>query len=187
MNGSSAGPNRQLSAEAGEGEHELVDLTGLSDDEVLEVVGGEEEDSSSTVADRDLYPSRVVDDYWVFAYNLSGYVQPDTPRSGKWLIFVPFRLLDETWRIIKEDTEEGLLGVCSKAATARENPNAANRNVKVICVYTYDADDYDDVVRVRERLKFRNFVAPLNYKTDEATRVGQYAHTGATRVSKYRM
>lgn len=130
-------------------------------------------------------PSQVKDDYWVDAAN------PNSPhdwtdRSGKWLIFVPLKQLDEKWAIIARETESGQLGIAAKAATAKLNDLSKNQWVKVICVYTYDSADQEDVMRIRERLRVLGFSKKLSYKTDQATTEGRYRTSGdSTRISLY--
>ena len=119
-------------------------------------------------------PSKIRDDYWVHAEN------PNPPadwtdRSGKWLIFTSFKKLDQVWAMIHDDTVAGRLGMSAKAATSKANGLAKNPFIKVICVYTYDALDVANVMRVRERLREIGFTKKLSYKTDEATNLGVYA------------
>ena len=129
-------------------------------------------------------PSEVTVAYWLYAERRVGDYPISTPRSGKWLLFIPVEQVDGVWNAIKRAVEEGRLGDSAKVATARPNPNASNPNVKVICVYTYDADDDADVTRVREELRQLGFTQRIPYKTDDATRQGQYQVWGHTRVSK---
>jgi hypothetical protein len=93
--------------------------------------------------------------------------------------------IDEVWLKIKDATEKGLLGGSAKATTAMTNPNATKSDTKVICVYTYDATDEEDVRRVRRALRELGIVAKIPYKTDNDTRAGKYANRGHTRISKY--
>ena len=97
-----------------------------------------------------------------------------TDRSGKWLIFVTLDELDDAWAKIKKATQDGLLGNSSKAATARSNATAPDPTKKVICVYTYDCEDREDVMRVRQALRDLGFDRPMPYKTDKATLEGRY-------------
>jgi hypothetical protein len=93
--------------------------------------------------------------------------------------------LDAAWAKIRKATEAGLLGNSSKAATALPNPNAADPTKRVICVYTYDSDDLDDVFRVRQALRHLGFDRPIPYKTDRATLEGRYQVKGYQRISLY--
>lgn len=131
-----------------------------------------------------LVPSKVRDDYWVYADNPHS-CHNWTERSGKWLLFVPWQKLDQTWKLIAEETRSGRLGIASKAATAKQNGLARNSWVKVICVYTYDSDDREDVMRVRTRLREIGFVKKLSYKSDRATEEGVYATNTKGRVSLF--
>ncbi len=80
----------------------------------------------------------------------------------------------------------GHLGNEAKAATAKKNGLARNQWVKVICVYTYDSADVDDVRRVRQRLRELGFTKQLSYKTDAATASGIYSGTNEGRpISLY--
>ena len=101
----------------------------------------------------------------------------------KWLLFVSTQRIDLVWRTIRAETLAGRLGVAAKVATAMKNPNATSDRVKLICVYTYNADDLIDVRRVRERLRELGFLKKLPYKTDAATGAGKYTAQGDTNVS----
>ncbi len=122
--------------------------------------------------------------YWVHAVN-PRLDRAWTERSGKWLLFVPFQKLDQTWNLIAEETVSGLLGIASKAATAKTNGLARNAWIKVICIYTYDFDDMEDVMRVRARLRELGFIKKLSYKSDQATENGVYASNTKSRVSVF--
>lgn len=129
-------------------------------------------------------PSKMRADYWVYAENPSP-LRDWTNRSGKWLIFTSFKKLDQVWQLIYEETVAGRLGLSSKAATSRPNGLAKNPFIKVICVYTYDSSDIDDVMRVRNRLREIGFYKKLSYKTDQATDEGVYAGTSEKPISLY--
>jgi hypothetical protein len=134
---------------------------------------------------RDAKPSQITDDYWVGAERKVGAYPDDTERSGKWLVIVPMVQIDEVWAKIKDATEKGLLGSSAKASTARPNPNALNPSEGVICVYTYDAEDKEDVQRILGKLRELGIEARFRYKTDAATRAGLYANRGHKKISKY--
>jgi hypothetical protein len=121
-------------------------------------------------------PSKVVDNYWIYARRKKGSYRAHTARSGKWLIFVPADQIDKTWEIVKQATIKGTLGEVSKVATALENPNAKDHNIKVICVYTYDYEDKEDVYAIRNKLFELGFTNKLVYKSDQATSSGKYGH-----------
>jgi len=92
----------------------------------------------------------------------------DTQKSGKWLIFVSPDTVDDWWEIIKNRTEEGTLGAGAKVSTAL---GACLRGAKqhVICVYTKDYTDKEDVNRVRRALARDGIVWRIPYKRDYDT------------------
>jgi hypothetical protein len=130
-------------------------------------------------------PSEVTDAYWIHANRKKGKYPEATERSGKWLIFVDPKDVDDIWLEIKKATEEGKLGSSAKVATAKPNPLAGKSRQKVICVYTYDWRDEADVKRVREELRKIGITNKIPYKADEDTLSGKYRIAGHTKISKY--
>ena len=130
-------------------------------------------------------PSQVTEAYWLSAERKAGEYPAHTERGGKWLIFVPVAQIDEVWAKVKDATEKGLLGGSAKVATGKPNPNATNPGAKVICVYTYDWTDEEDVRRVRGAIRELGIVANIPYKADNDTLAGNYANRGQKRISKY--
>ncbi len=55
----------------------------------------------------------------------------------------------------------------------------------VICVYTYDWTDFEDVTRVRNELMILGFTQKLGYKTDADTLSGKYVVRGHRNICKY--
>ena len=133
----------------------------------------------------DAKPSKMTEVYWIYAERGKGEYPEPTLHSGKWLVFVDKKDVDEVWEKIKKAVEEGKLGSGAKVATAKPNPLATNPNKRVICVYTYDYTDEQDVRRVREELRHLGINGRIPYKTDEDTLSGKYQITGHTRISKY--
>ncbi len=125
-------------------------------------------------------PSRTRDRYWIDVEKPNAQWS-DNP--GKWLLFIPTTRIDASWRIIRSETILGTLGVAAKVATAMKSPLSANQRVKLICVYTFNAADLNDVRRVRQRLRELGFTKKLPYKTDAATQAGIYTSQGDTKVS----
>lgn len=70
-------------------------------------------------------------------------------------------------------------------STARPNPNATDSSTKVICVYTYDWTDQEDVMRIRQQLRDLGVTSKIPYKADEDTYAGRYRNRGNKRISKY--
>jgi hypothetical protein len=152
------------------------------------------------------YPSKIEDSYWVATGcdleilhprkfrdkakssfgNISELkVYLSERKSGKWLVFVDISELDETWQIIKKATKEGILGIGAKASTAKKNENASSHNEKVICVYTYNWLDKEDVFRVEKMLRSIGINQTLFYKADSDTEKGKYKNQGDKNISKY--
>jgi hypothetical protein len=134
----------------------------------------------------DKKPSEVTDAFWIYAYRNKGKYPDSIPEySGKWLIFVNNNDIDSVWVKIRYATENGLLGNSSKVATPKINPNAVDTEMKVICIYTYDYRDKEDVMRIRQEIRNIGILNKIPYKTDKATRERQYNINGNTRISIY--
>lgn len=131
----------------------------------------------------DLPPSQVNDDYWVYADGPAAD-EADAGRTGKWLVFVPARQIDQWWELIRLTTGQGRLGISAKAATAHHNDLATSPRTRLICVYTRDWQDQDDVRRVLRQLRDLGVTSRLSFKTDEATLSGVYGAGSAIYVSQ---
>jgi len=83
----------------------------------------------------------------------------------------------------REETQAGRLGVAAKVATAMKSPLATNTDIRLICIYTYDYTDLEDVRRVRQRLRELGVNRQIPYKTDDATREGKCAANRDKKVS----
>lgn len=134
-------------------------------------------------------PSKITDEsFWVYSRQIIKKNHPrkyNQIRSGKWLLFIDINKLDEIWLKIKKATEKGNLGTGAKAATAKSNPNETSKTEKVICIYTYNWLDVDDVFRVEKELRKIGITSTLFYKTDKDTIEGKYTISGAKGISKY--
>ncbi len=120
------------------------------------------------------------DGYWVYAERKQGEYPEHTARGGKWLVFVHSRNLANVWNKIKTALEEGKLGGLAKASAERSGSEH-----KVICVYTYDWTDREEVKRVREELRRIGITRKIPYKADEDTERGIYRTNGSEKISKY--
>jgi hypothetical protein len=118
-------------------------------------------------------PTSVSDDWWVHA-NSPGQERIDPAYIGKWMLFAYVADIDHVWEIIRDATVDGTLGIAAKVATMRENPNARDSGSKLICVYTKDCRDIEDVRRVLIRLRELGFTHRLSYKSDDDTYAGKY-------------
>lgn len=89
---------------------------------------------------------------------------------GKWMMFPTSNDLPRFWRLVVEATVAGKLGLCSKVAT----PDPSSRKDEtLICVYTYDFSDMEDVRRVLDQLLELGLVQgggkPIYWKADAYT------------------
>ncbi|SHN34745.1 putative phosphothreonine lyase domain-containg protein [Streptomyces yunnanensis] len=94
-------------------------------------------------------------------------------KAGKWLWFLPVRALDAGWHLIKTAVEAGQLGPGAKVATLR-NDFDGDPTRRPVIVYTANYHNQDDVQRVLNALRSLGVRDTLAYKTDEATRRGEY-------------
>ena len=130
-------------------------------------------------------PSEVHDEPWISVERKKGKYPEPTENSGKWLVYVWNHNIDLVWEMISSATERGLLGFESKASTAMPSPLAPKENLGVICVYTYDFTDKEDVMRIREELRKIGVKNKIPYKADKTTRALQYGFNTKGRVSLY--
>lgn len=65
--------------------------------------------------------------------------------SGKWMLFPTKGKVDRYWEAIVRGTVDGRLGTTAKVATRPEKPEDP---MQVICVYTKDITDREDIKRV---------------------------------------
>jgi len=125
-------------------------------------------------------------DYWIWARAPCGQRIPEDSgqrralrikqlkegklKSGKWLIFTNPENVDEVWGKIREATEAEKLGTSAKVRTAMPDPREPPewRKSRVICVYTHDWTDQEDVMRVREPIPR----PPLKIKKHKPLKLG---------------
>ncbi|KGW56589.1 putative phosphothreonine lyase domain-containing protein [Burkholderia pseudomallei] len=90
--------------------------------------------------------------------------------TGKWCIFVSQDEVDAAWDKIKGALEQSQL-LCAKVSTAIRS---MGRDAHVICVYTQDWTDTQELMRSRNVLLSLGFTEELGYKRDIDTRDGNY-------------
>jgi hypothetical protein len=112
--------------------------------------------------DAEAVPSQVSGVYWIEAKRDMDGAAP-TSRSGRWIISTNVRDIDALWERIKLATRAGKLGYKAKASTAARDPGA-DREDRVIQVLTYDADDVEDVARVRDGLRVLGVNENIQYE-----------------------
>lgn len=73
------------------------------------------------------------------------------PLIKKWLLFCTESEVNDVWSIVAHNTATGELGMAAKVASW--NVESDDRTSRVICVYTKDFTDLDDVGRVLRKLR----------------------------------
>lgn len=99
-----------------------------------------------------------------------GEIFASSDISGKWCIFRAPTEVDEAWRVVSGFVMAGKL-LAAKVSTA-QGVVFGGYERHVICVYTRDWQDKDDVQRVREVLRSAGFDERLQYKRDADTAAG---------------
>lgn len=135
-------------------------------------------------ASRTESPCRSTKD-WLWARHPANQPLEPVRYTGKWLVFAPCASVAARWEMISTATTRGQLGSGAKVST--DYPAASRDGRHVICVYTRDWRDLDDVRRVGRALGELGAVetGTLWYKADEQTLAGVYTASGP--VSLYRM
>ncbi|KAI8627568.1 DUF1917-domain-containing protein [Xylariaceae sp. FL1651] len=105
------------------------------------------------------------------ANDILGLARELRVTCGKWMLFCTVFQVNEVWEIIAKATANNELGIAAKVAP---KSNVDHRTERLICVYTADFSDKQDVARVAERLKLLGLVGnkPLYYKPDAYTYFG---------------
>lgn len=88
--------------------------------------------------------------------------------SGKWMFFPTVDYVDSFWRTVVTALDKGELGNTAKVAT-----DDGSQQARLICVYTEDFSDKEDVKRVLMTLVEKGLVdeesRPIYYKCDAYT------------------
>ncbi len=89
--------------------------------------------------------------------------------SGKFCLFHDSETVDTQWKLVSEAVLAGKLGPCTKVSTKTGKRNFPTH---VICVYTKDYNNSEDINRIREALRELGYTDPLPYKADQDTKNG---------------
>ncbi|KAL0637838.1 hypothetical protein Q9L58_003228 [Maublancomyces gigas] len=97
----------------------------------------------------------------------------DIPTAWQWMLFPGPFSADTIWNKIARATHAGELGIAAKIAT---NDNSGRS--QVICIYTHDFTDLEDVKRVLLNLRKLGLgkKRSISYKPEIYTNLGLYAH-----------
>jgi hypothetical protein len=132
---------------------------------------------------KSIKPSKVTDDYWVWAEVLSRPYEEE--NGGKWQVFVDREYVDEAWSSVAAGVLAGELGPSAKVSTAKPNPNAVGGpNLHVLIVYAGDWRDISDLRRILRKLREIGLAQGwVHFKRDRETWAGAYTVRGRTGVS----
>lgn len=117
-------------------------------------------------------PSQDTDSYWHYVAN--DWWFHSTEKTGKWMIFLDIKDLDDAWIKIKKACLDELLGPVCKCSTAKENSTQQDVTSAVIICYTKNWEDEEDLNRVADAIRNLGFTQRLFYKKDSATKAGIY-------------
>jgi len=88
-------------------------------------------------------------------------------RCGKWMLFPPPNVVDDVWAVVARATAANELGVAAKVAP-KGDEEGSQGSARLICIYTRDFRDKDDVARVLGRMRELELVRansrPVYYK-----------------------
>jgi hypothetical protein len=71
------------------------------------------------------------------------------PKKGKIYFFVEKENINQVWRLIREETLSGNLGISTYATTKKGGDNNKKHQISI---YSKDAQDKKDIARILERL-----------------------------------
>ena len=104
-------------------------------------------------------------------------------KVGKWMLFIPKETVDIIWNKITDAVLNNNLGSCISAKVAT---TLQGKDIHVICVYTEDYLNINDVLNVREKLRELGFNLTLYYKPDIYTHLGIYSKNPYVKASRYK-
>ncbi|KFM69063.1 hypothetical protein X975_20713, partial [Stegodyphus mimosarum] len=141
-------------------------------------------------------PSHITDKMYIFCYNEST-VLADPKRTGKWLLYCNNKTkgykgmtdLDRAWlktvKLLKTTTLPIIRVKCS-TAYAGEMKQRPEDPCGIIMFYTPDYTNKMEVRKVAEEISRNVRKSTLTYKTDEASRRGDYEHHGKKNICVYK-
>jgi hypothetical protein len=93
------------------------------------------------------------------------------------LLFVPPEHVPKAWKLVAHAVAEGRLGISAKIATDGEG-------VRLICIYTADFSDRDDVARVLQEIAAMDLL-PQDSKWGIYYKIDAYTHLGIESNNEY--
>ena len=116
--------------------------------------------------DKTARPSDYSAVYWIESKRQQGEYPAITSNTGEWRIKLNVKNVDGVWEKVKIATENGELGYKSKVST-RPAANQTHPDERLLCVRTYNADDLEDVERVKTALINMGLGDGLVYNRDK--------------------
>ncbi|KAK4228151.1 hypothetical protein QBC38DRAFT_164215 [Podospora fimiseda] len=102
--------------------------------------------------------------------------------TGKWMLFPEPNQVNQVWAVVAKATANNELGIAAKVETKVEtNP----QKERLICVYTGDFRDKDDVARVLKRLKELGLVRAPGRRGEGALKQVYYKCDAWTELNIY--
>jgi hypothetical protein len=93
--------------------------------------------------------------------------------TGKWMLFPEPAFVNEVWAKVAKATANDELGV-----TAKVEPRVQNKKERLVCIYTRDFRNKDDVARVLNRMRELELVRPsgkqIYYKSGQLLSLVQF-------------
>lgn len=108
------------------------------------------------------HPSTCRSAPWLSRVGKGGFYSSEV--SGKWCIVRSPDHIDDAWRAVEKLVRPGGLP-CAKVSTLGAR-KITGHETHVICAYTRDWNDLDDVHAARGLLRSAGFTEPLHYKRD---------------------
>lgn len=102
--------------------------------------------------------------YWISYILKNNKDFKSTDSTGKWCIFSTVKNVDKDWIAVKSLIDSGMI-IGAKVSTAFSMKNTEYKKY-VICVYTKDWNDMEDLNKTREALYSAGFNKKLKYKRD---------------------
>jgi len=111
--------------------------------------------------DDEATPSNTASNYWLETKPDADNIRSPTTRAGQWTAEIDSSQVDTVWQAVKTATKAGKLGYKSKVSTSSRGQQ--NQNTRTLVILTYDADDLQDVNRIKQALNALDIDAKWRY------------------------
>jgi hypothetical protein len=106
-------------------------------------------------------PSAVTSAYWVSAASPNTFYSSE--HSGKWCIFCTAVDVDDLWAKVSYLAAKGMIAYAKASTALGHKPDDETH---VICAYTLDYRNTEELMRTRAVLRTAGITQPLRYKRD---------------------